>query len=485
MLLCFTALFLQGCKDSDNAAMNWFEVLSDGNAVEQLDFHVASSYKMLGINTDVDWTASVPESDASWLTITPHEGFGYSDSLKNSYIKVSVEANEGEERQSAITIIAGGITKVIKVSQKGAGTDGSDPFESAFSFVRNLKLGYNLGNTLDANPDINESWFNPTSVSDWETAWGQPTTTQEIIDAIAAKGFNVIRVPVTWYPHMDEEDNVEAAWMNRVQEVVDMVLKAGCYCILNVQHDNGAKDPARKDGAGWLYADESDYPTITKRYQKLWQQIATQFKDYDEKLIFESFNEILNKSYSWTPPAAGDGAYTAINKLQQDFVNVVRATGGNNEYRNLALTTYSAGSSQTALDAFLLPEDSHQNHLYASIHTYDPYNFCNNNAGKNADGSEYDYNIKVFNDDCRTEISNVVSRVAKRFNNVGIPYVFGEFGAIDEKKEMAERIKYATYITQQFKANNTTGLWWMGLIDRKTLNWYESEIVDALFQGIQ
>jgi endoglucanase len=269
--------------------------------------------------------------------------------------------------------------------------------------------------------------------------------------------------------------------MARVEEIVNYVLKAGCYCILNIQHDNGAAN-GRIDGGAWLYADIDDYPAITVRYQKLWKQIAERFKDYNDRLVFESFNEILNKSYSWTAPSSvSDGAYEAINRLQQDFVNVVRSTGGNNKYRNLAVTTYAAtGTSDVALEAFQIPEDPASNHLYLSIHSYDPYNFCNNNSGKNDDGTEYNYNQEVFDDDCKAVIDAVFSRVSNRASTVGIPFVFGEFGAIDEGKSMAERIKYAKYLKSKFNQYETAGLWWMGLFDRKEMKWYEDEIATAL-----
>jgi endoglucanase len=389
----------------------------------------------------------------------------------------------GEERTATVTFTTGSISKTIAITQKGAGADPDDPFETSFELVENLKMGYNLGNTLDANPW--GDWWDPTTktVNDWETSWGQPTTTQEIIDAIAEKGFNIIRVPVTWYPHVDADDKISEEWMTRVEEVVNYVLNAGCYCILNVQHDTGAAD-GRTDGGAWLYADIDDYPTQTVRYQKFWQQIAERFKNYDEKLIFESFNEILNASYSWTAPSsATDQAYEAINKLQQDFVNVVRATGGNNQYRNLAVTTYAAtGTSDAALEAFQAPQDVVQNHIYLTIHSYDPYNFCNNNSGKNQDGTTFDYNIKIFDDDCKAEIDRVFARIQKRCTSLGIPFIFGEFGAIDEDKSMTERVKYATYLKQKFTEYNMTGLWWMGLYNRDDDEWYEQEIVDALFK---
>lgn len=487
-LLLLLAFVAGACSDSDttksvdngrrSGAGTILELLDNNEeALSSLNLSMGFNNYILGVNCDGDWTASV---DADWVTLSNYAGYGFTNKL--SYTKISVPKNEGSERTATLTISTGSLTKTLLISQKGPGADPDDPFETSYEMVENLKMGYNLGNTLDANPW--GSWWDPSTktIADWETSWGQPLTTQEIIDAIAAKGFNIIRIPVTWYPHMDAQDNVSAEWMNRVQEVVDYVLNAGCYCILNIQHDNGAAN-GRTDGGAWLYADIDDYPALTVRYQKLWKQIAEHFKDYDEHLIFESFNEILNKSYSWTAPSSvEDGAYQAINKLQQDFVNVVRETGGNNKYRNLAVTTYSAtGTSDVALQAFELPDDPSNNHLYLSIHSYDPYNFCNYNAGKNQDGSEYDYNIYVFNEDCEATIDGVFARVSKRASEVGVPFIFGEFGAIDESKSTNERIKYAKYLKTKFQQYGTAGLWWMGLYNREDDEWYDEEIADALF----
>ncbi len=496
LLLAFVA---GACSDSDTTKTvdngrrygdaTVLQLLDDNESdLSTMSFSLGASSKIVGINCDGDWKATV---DAEWVTLSNYSGYGFAN--KYSYDKITVEKNKGSERTATITFTSGSISKQLAITQKGAGGDPDDPFETSFELIENLKVGYNLGNTLDANPwDPTYTWWDPAkkTIADWETSWGQPLTTQEIIDYIASKGFNIIRVPVTWYPHMDANDNVSEEWMARVEQVVKYVLNAGCYCILNVQHDNGAAN-GRTDGGAWLYADINDYPALTVRYQKLWLQIAERFKNYDEKLIFESFNEILNKNYSWTAPSsADDGAYQAINKLQQDFVNVVRGTGGNNKYRNLAVTTYSAtGTSDAALAAFTVPEDPSSNHMYLSIHSYDPYNFCSNNAGKNDDGTEYNYNIEVFNEECTTVIDAVFARVSKRANEVGIPFIFGEFGAIDAGKALAERIKYAKYLKQKFAQYETTGLWWMGLIDRKTLTTNvvydsktvdEGEIIDAL-----
>lgn len=485
MFVLAITLSIQSCSDDDNATPATSLVLTlDSANVETITFASTPASRMIGVHSDGDWQVNVPAADSSWLHVTPHSGYGHAvygeanDSL-NTYIRVSVDRNDGTERSSSVTVVAGAYTKVITINQRGISAN--DPFESSNEFVSNAVLGYNLGNTLDSDPGTAQWWMDRLSscataadtAQAYETSWGQPYTTQEMIDNITAKGFNVIRVPVTWGPHMDANNKINEAWMDRVEEVVKYVLNNSCYCIINVMHDTGS--------SGWLYADLDDYSTMTTKYQAIWQQIAERFRDYDDKLIFESFNEILNKQYSWTAPAAGDGAYTAINKLQQDFVNTVRATGGNNTYRNLGITTYSAtANNDAAVAALEVPEDPTSGHIYASFHSYDPYNFCNNNSG---DG--YDYNIYSWDTSCETTIDQIFTRVNSKCNSLGIPFVFGEFGAIDTNKDMNERVKYAKYLCTKFKQYNTTGLWWMGLYDRSTNTWTEDRIATTLFDNIK
>lgn len=501
MLLLALAVFgLQACSDSDKESLGYgisddgttITLTHEGEPVSQLNLTMGelTSY-MISVNADGGWTVSVPEADTEWVHVTPHEGYGWNVSdpeavNTNAYVQLKVDYNSGAPRSTVLTFKTGSQTALLNISQAGRGTS-TDPIETAWDLVGNIKMGYNLGNTLESNHDTANSWFNPSGPGDWqtyETCWGQPVTTQAIIDDIVAHGFNIIRVPVTWFPHMDAEGNINADWMNRVEEVVNYVLNTGSYCILNVHHDNGERGDGRTDNHAWLTADMDRYAENSALFKKIWQQICERFKDYDGKLIFESFNEILDKNYSWTPPSSvTDPAYEAINKLQQDFVDVVRASGGNNRYRNLAVTTYAAtGNKDVPVQAFQAPQDPSPNHMYLSIHSYDPYNFCSDNSGVNSDGSAYDYNIKIFDDECKAEIDAVFARVNKRASECGMPFIFGEFGANDDKKALAERVKYATYLNQKFKQYHMSGLWWMGFIDRKTGVWSDTEIIDALLK---
>lgn len=479
LLLVIAALVCQSCSDDDNddAQATTLSVSLNGKAIDKLSCPVGETSTMLSVDADGRWEASIPDADTAWISITPHEAYGWNvkdstASNASSYMKVVVKTNRGAARTSAITFTAGGLTKTVTVEQLGTSTDPNDPFESAWEMISHLSYGYNLGNTLESNPS--GDWWDqraPHSVTDWETAWGQPVTTQQIIDDIKSKGINIIRVPVTWGPHMDANNQVDEAWMKRVEEVVNYVLKDNnCYCIINVMHDTGTD--------GWMHTTEESYAASSAKFKTLWTQIANHFRSYGDHLIFESFNEILHDDSWATTPTASD--YDIVNRYNQDFVDAVRATGGNNAYRNIAVTTYAATCDQPALDGFKMPTDIHDNHIYVSVHNYNPYNFCNDNSGTNADGSTYDYNIRVFDDDCKAVVDDYMARTSARFNQLGVPYLFGEFGAIDAKKDMGERVKYATYVATQMKKYNTTGLWWMGLYDRTTHEWYEEEIVDAL-----
>ena len=471
------ALAFQSCSDVENepsytgrssGSATKLNITRDSIAVgDNMQFSMGATSAVLGVECDGDWTAVV--SDTSCVDVSNHAGYGFFD--RWSYLRVNVKKNTGEARSTTLTFNSGSLTKTITLSQNGTGTDPGDTFPSSFATLEEFKLGYNLGNTLDSWPV--GDWWNPSvkSPTDWEQGWGQPITTPEIINSIASKGFNIIRVTVTWGPHMDAEGNVDAAWMARVKEVVDMVMDAGLYCIVNVQHDTGAANTA------WLIADMDVYPTASPRFKHLWTQIANTFRDYNDHLLFEAFNEILyvNSNAGWTAPAAGNPCYEAIRRYHQDFVDAVRATGGNNEYRNLVINPYAGGNSQVVLNEVVVPNDKHSNHIMMSVHSYDPYNFCNDNG---------EWSILTFNQECKDEIDAVFSRVIRRSSDLGIPVFFGEFGAIDGNKDPGERIKYATYMAQKFKANATTGLWWMGLIDRTTLDWYEDEIVTALFKNL-
>ena len=160
---------------------------------------------------------------------------------------------------------------------------------SSKQIVENIKVGWNLGNSLDSHD---------TNSSDTETGWGNPKTTQQMIDTVKAAGFNAVRIPVTWGEHMAADGTIDAAWMSRVKEVVDYAYNDGLYVILNVHHDDELWLVPTKDKL------ESDKATLTT----IWKQICATFQDYDHRLIFEGMNEtrVIGSCLLYTSPSPRD-----------------------------------------------------------------------------------------------------------------------------------------------------------------------------------
>ena len=326
-------------------------------------------------------------------------------------------------------------------------------FESATDAVKNMGVGWNLGNTLDANgtgvSDVTQS----------ETYWGQPVTKPELITMMKEAGFGAIRVPVTWYSHIDADGNIDASWLKRVHEVVDYVINAGLYCILNVHHDTGAHDNA------WIIADNDKYEQTKARYEHLWTQIANEFKNYGQQLLFEGYNEMLDKYQSWCfagfqRPSGYDAneaaaAYKGLNGYAQSFVNAVRATGGNNAERNLVINTYASAWGggnwnphlTDVLTKLQVPTDAVAGHLAFEVHAYPALS-----SGKN-------------------DVDELITKVNANLVPNG-PVIIGEWGTSNVDKAQTDYdlapkayLDFCKYLVEKTKENNIATFYWMGLSD--------------------
>ena len=351
--------------------------------------------------------------------------------------------------------------------------------ETATDAVKNMGLGWNLGNTLDANTgkgtNFEDASYWGQQGLDSEYCWGQPSTTSELITMMKNAGFGSIRVPVTWYNHMDKDGNVDKAWMARVHQVVDYVIDNGLYCVLNVHHDTGA---GGTDFKHWIQASEDNFTQNRARFEKLWQQIAEEFKDYGKELVFEGYNEMLDPISSWNYASfAASGqynatiatsAYNAINQYAQSFVNTVRATGGNNESRNLIVSTYSASNGSGDWNAHLkdpvtklnMPDDKTAGHIIFEVHAYPT--IADSNTGK-------PYTSTVI----KKNIDNMITILKDNLVSKGGPVIIGEWGtssvdksgATDYDLHKTEFFQFVDYFIQQTKAEGIGTFYWMGLTD--------------------
>ncbi|MCC8042732.1 MAG: cellulase family glycosylhydrolase [Oscillospiraceae bacterium] len=325
---------------------------------------------------------------------------------------------------------------------------------SAIEFVEDMGVGWNLGNAFDAS---NCTWLS--DEMKYESAWNGAMTTKELISAVVDKGFNTIRIPVSWHNHVDENYKISSQWMDRVKEVVDWCIDEGVYVILNVHHDVEE---------GYYYPSDDEYETSAKYMKTVWTQIAKEFSSYGDKLIFESINEPrpVGTNNEWWYQSSNPGetaleAFDNINKLNQIFVDTVRAQGGNNKTRYLMIQGY-AGSTEGLVDEyFTMPEGTASNKIIVSSHIY------------SVKSSEYTAKLdKLFD----TFISN------------GIPVVVGEIGSTPSDSSRAEA---AGKTVAEARARGITCIWWdnnsftsqsdgYGLIDRASCTWKLEDIADAL-----
>ena len=176
---------------------------------------------------------------------------------------------------------------------------------TTMDLVQDMGVGINLGNTYEACGDWIKQWGDGTPES-YETAWGSPVITEQIIKGYADAGFGVLRVPVAWSNMMNDDYTISCEYAEEVKEVVDWALEYDLYVIVNLHYDNG-----------WLEKFPVDKENCMKKYSRIWEQVSEIFMDYDERLMFESQNEELGWSSVWNPYGGTTGKYSAFFRWQQ------------------------------------------------------------------------------------------------------------------------------------------------------------------------
>jgi endoglucanase len=334
----------------------------------------------------------------------------------------------------------------------------------AFEFVKTLGTGINLAHAFEA--------FEKHEGGDYETAWGNPAVTKEVIDAIADAGFSSVRIPVTWAVRTGgaPEYTIDAAFFQRIGEVVDWVIGAGMIAVVNMHHDDFF----------WYIPDSKHENQVSVQYEKMWLQIAAYFKDYGQALAFEAFNEprVIGSATEWS----GGTVFTrnVLNRLNKIFINAVRTSGGQNTTRFLFIPTYGGSSEGNAVRGLLVQKNDVR--LIVAVHYYKPRDFA----------TERDMNAVNFTEKDKKEIDKTFALLEKTFVKKGIPVVIDEFAAYD-KNNPTQRAAYAAYIINKAQQKNMTAFWWdngvnlagnlpdaFGLIDRKTCEFKYPEILFAL-----
>lgn len=351
---------------------------------------------------------------------------------------------------------------------------------TALEATRLMGNGINLGNTLEACD--NNVGIKTNAPLSYETYWGQPKTTQAMIDGMKAAGFDTIRIPVAWMTnatHLYEGDyTIDAGYMDRVEEVVRYARKAGMYVIINDHWDGG--------WYGMFGSESAETRALAmEAYKGMWQQIAERFRDYSDYLIFESANEELGGRFDENSPLycsdsvvtylTDDERYALTNEINQTFVDVVRATGGNNATRFLLIAGYSTNIDQTCDDRFQMPKDTADSKLMVSVHYYDPWSYCGASSAASATKwgkvSDYEY------------LDQQLAKMTK-FTEAGYGVVIGEYGALPGSDGLKDNtLAYHTAFLDACTKYNLTNCLWdcSGLYKRVSQTFADDDIL-AMYQ---
>ncbi|MBQ8730033.1 MAG: glycoside hydrolase family 5 protein [Lachnospiraceae bacterium] len=321
----------------------------------------------------------------------------------------------------------------------------------AYLVAQKLNAGINIGNALDA---YGSGTFD--DMTDYELSWHNPRIIPELFVYIKELGFDTVRIPVTWFEHIDANGKIDSAWMKRVCEVVDFALDADLYVIINAHHDK------------WYMPFSYNKENSLAQIENVWGQIAMAFRDYEKELIFEGFNEPRLVGTSGERGFGDASSYEIINANNAKFVEVVRKTGGNNVDRYLMLTSYMAANNKVALNEMIIPEDDR---LLWSCHAYTPIQFTHKDGNTN-NWDEDDY-------DSVSGIKTAIRHLKAFIEDNNIPVVVTEFGAVYKGNE-ADREAWCRYIVDAFSDASIPYIWWdnnyiedypntYGLIDREKL----------------
>ena len=435
LFLLFVASPVCGSCSTDNTA-----VTAAGLAVRQV-----TAYTLPADGGEVGITCSsnlevTAQSDQTWLVET-------NVAREGNLTTFTFTADENGEtaREATVTLMSGDEKVSVAIKQQRRYVQPSIPSTSATAFAMSLTPGWNLGNQLDAH---NNGVAN-------ETAWGNMAATQTLFNQLKRKGFKSVRIPVTWMGRTGDAPDymIDEAWMDRVEQVVGYAQKCGMNAIINIHHDGYGNQY-------WLNiekasTDEAYNEEVKARLRAIWSQIAERFKDTDDFLVFEMLNEIQDGAWG-NGGNLNDGGrqYSVLNEWNQVAVDAVRAVGGKNATRYLAVAGYSA-NPQLTIGHLELPNDTAEGRLLVSVHSYDPSDFALN-AKYTEWGHTADPNKKASWGD-EDFIRGMCADLYDKYVSKDIPVYFGEFGCVHRAQERAESFrKY--YIEYFCKAATTYGI---------------------------
>lgn len=489
VVLSFAFLGVLACSsDKETTQETTVKTLTASTA--KVDFE--SKENTVDVTITSDATAWSLASSANWIKVSQSAG-----TKGTIIVKITALENAEKTTRTAVLTLSSNESKsvTIQVSQAGGtvvaglypsyntnpiAADQTGMASTAVQLAAKIKLGWNIGNTLEATGG--------------ETAWGNPKVTKALIDAVKANGFNAVRIPCSWNQNLENAATakIKTDWLNRVKEVIQYCVDNDMYVLVNIHWDGG-----------WLENNitEAKKEENNAKQKAFWEQIATHLRGFDEHLLFASANE----------PAVEDAAQMAVlNSYHQTFIDAVRSTGGKNAYRTLVVQGPTTDIEKTNKLMTTLPTDKVASRMMVEVHYYSPWNF----AGLTKDetwGKMFYYWGAGFHSTTDTErnatwgeeadLEKNFKLMKTQFVDKGIPVLLGEFGAIRRTTltgdaltlHLNSRAYYLKTVVKTAKANGLLPFYWdegskgnngFGIFNRDDNTVFDTKSLTALKEGL-
>lgn len=429
------------------------------------------SFRMVDICSNVDWSVS---TDADWITLSNRSG-GPLDK-ENLHLKVSATANEtGADRTATVTLSAAQGQNATLTVRQTARLQEEEEGLTAMQIAAQMYAGINIGNTMEC----------PGGEGDWSMP-----VNQDYVAALASMGFNAVRIPCSWDVHA-QDGVIDAAWLERVDEIVGWVIDNGMFALLNTHWDKG-----------WIEGDactKGYNAEIDAKFGSYWTQIATQLNHYDQRLLFCAMNEPpVDETNTETKHKSID----AIMKYEQTMLDAVRATGGNNLNRVLVMSMPNTNFEIGTEGYYKLPEDVVADRMMVEGHFYGPYNFNmmeqDASWGKTfwywGEGNHVEGSDRNSTWGEEAWVREQFDLVKKHYIDKGIPGITGEYcvccnrentPGIDRDKWRASAKLWAKVVTMESKNAGMVPFFWEvgGDINRKDGSVKNSLQLDGVLEG--
>jgi len=277
--------------------------------------------------------------------------------------------------------------------------------------AQQMKRGINIGNSLDATPT--------------ETSWGNPLIQEYYFDDIVSAGFTSVRIPVTWRYHVAKKSpyTIDEKWLARVDTIVSWGLERGLFITLNLHHEAGLK-------AIETMTDLAAKADTLARYDSIWSQISTHFKDKSEHLLFEMLNEPQTMTKA------------SVDSFNVRVLSIIRRT-------NPTRIVLYSGTSYTGSDLLMSAKipNGNDKYLMGYYHSYDPWSFAGEAKGTFGTSSDI------------SSMKNRFVQIANWSKKNNIPVLLNECGAVKKCDYNSRMVYYATLAEQAITNNVGFNIW--------------------------